>query len=85
MIHSAGDGPEGRSNRRINFQHTITKSAIPHDFLQRIGSAEKPTLTNSAVETLKRNESTSSLDSAPNKSKGYLMILINIPHILLFV
>ncbi|CAF1254888.1 unnamed protein product [Rotaria sordida] len=31
----AGDDSEGRSNRRLNFQNTLDKLSIPHEFIQR--------------------------------------------------
>lgn len=69
-IHSAGDGAEGRSNRQLNFQHSVTKLTIPRDFFQRIGSAGRAAPEPSDEEGLKRNESSASLDALPSKVVG---------------
>ncbi|UJR23090.1 hypothetical protein I4U23_026113 [Adineta vaga] len=59
----AGESAEGRSNRKLNFQNTITKLSIPHEYVRRNVTGNKHLSGVGRVESLKRNESSSSLDS----------------------
>ena len=61
---SAGDGPEGRANRRMNFQNTLTKLTIPHDFVKRTAPVNKNLSAVLLGSNLKRSDSASSLESA---------------------
>ncbi|CAF2877460.1 unnamed protein product [Rotaria sp. Silwood2] len=62
----AGEGTEGRSNRRLNFQNTLDKLAIPHEFVQRAIAPSRSLVSLVDEETLKRSESTVSLDTVQN-------------------
>ncbi|CAF1547394.1 unnamed protein product [Adineta ricciae] len=59
----AGENVEGRANRKLNFQNTKTKITIPQEFIQRTCLLNKHSPTTSRVDSLKRAESSSSLDS----------------------
>ncbi|CAF1369554.1 unnamed protein product [Adineta steineri] len=61
----AGEGSEGRSNRRLNFENTVNKLTIPHSFVQRTVLINKHLSTAEKTESIRRIESTTSLDSAP--------------------
>ena len=68
----AGENVEGRANRKLNFQNTKTKITIPHEFIQRTCMLNKHSPTTSRVDSLKRAESSSSLDSALSPGAGRL-------------
>jgi hypothetical protein len=70
LCYLAGDGPEGRSNRRLNFQNTTTKLSIPHEFVQRTVLSNKHLSSVARAEPLQRIDSTSSLDSGLRTGVG---------------
>ncbi|CAF0841743.1 unnamed protein product [Rotaria sordida] len=62
----AGEGSEGRSNRRLNFQNTLAKLTIPNEYVQRTIAPSRSLASLGDAEGLKRSESTVSLDDVPN-------------------
>ncbi|CAF0946703.1 unnamed protein product [Rotaria sp. Silwood1] len=63
----AGEGTEGRSSRQLNFQHTLDKLTIPHEFVERTIVSSKSLVSLVNEETLQHSESTVSLETVRDR------------------